>query len=143
MVRASRRWLRLNISSVSGVRSQARTSAACSSPSRRIVSSCVGASSPKRATAASQIAWVLAEMKPGRRLQTNVEFYTALILHSLGLEARAFTPTFAVARVAGWTAHILEQIDEDRLIRPRVVYTGPLDQGWVPAELRGGMAGSA
>jgi citrate synthase len=86
---------------------------------------------------------VLAEKKPGRRLQTNVEFYTALILHSLGLESSCFTPTFAVARVAGWTAHILEQIEEDRLIRPQVVYTGPCNLGWVPAELRGAVAGVA
>ena len=79
---------------------------------------------------------VLEEKKPGRRLQTNVEFYTALILHSLGLEASAFTPTFAVARVVGWTAHVLEQSDEDRLIRPRVIYTGPRNRDWVSAELR-------
>jgi citrate synthase len=71
---------------------------------------------------------VLAELKPGRVLQTNVEFYTALLLHSLGLPSALFTPTFAVARVAGWTAHVLEQIDEDRLIRPRVLYTGSTDR---------------
>jgi citrate synthase len=71
---------------------------------------------------------VLAELKPGRVLQTNVEFYTALLLHSLGLPSPLFTPTFAVARVAGWTAHVLEQIDEDRLIRPRVLYTGGTDR---------------
>ncbi len=71
---------------------------------------------------------VLAERKPGRVLQTNVEFYTALLLHSLGLPSALFTPTFAVARVAGWTAHVLEQIEEDRLIRPRVLYTGGTDR---------------
>jgi len=67
---------------------------------------------------------VLAERKPGRRLETNVEFYTALLLHGLGLPSELFTPTFAVARVAGWTAHVLEQIEEDVLIRPHVVYAG-------------------
>lgn len=79
---------------------------------------------------------VLAELKPERRLQTNVEFYTALLLHSLGMPTALFTPTFAVARVAGWTAHALEQIAEDRLIRPRVAYEGPCDRRWQPVEER-------
>src|SRR5439155_20280288 len=48
---------------------------------------------------------LLEEYKPGRRLQTNVEFYTALLLHGLGLEVPLFTPTFAVSRAAGWIAH--------------------------------------
>jgi citrate synthase len=69
---------------------------------------------------------VLEEMKPGRRLQTNVEFYTALLLHGLGLDTAFFTPTFAVGRVAGWTAHCFEQRAVARLIRPQSVYVGPL-----------------
>ena len=69
---------------------------------------------------------VLHELKPGRRLETNVEFYTALLLHGVGLESELFTPTFAVARVGGWTAHVLEQRAENRLIRPESVYVGPL-----------------
>jgi citrate synthase len=73
---------------------------------------------------------VLAELKPGRILQTNVEFYTALLLDGLGLPISLFTPTFAVARVGGWTAHVLEQIDDDVLIRPRVVYAGARGRGW-------------
>jgi citrate synthase len=52
---------------------------------------------------------LLKEHKPGRRLQTNVEFYTALLLHGLGLDTAFFTPTFAIGRVAGWTAHCFEQ----------------------------------
>ena len=52
---------------------------------------------------------LLEEYKPGRRLQTNVEFYTALLLHGLGLEVPLFTPTFAISRVSGWIAHALEQ----------------------------------
>src|SRR5262249_9604964 len=51
---------------------------------------------------------VLDELKPGRRLQTNMEFYTALVLHGIGLPSDLFTPTFAVSRVGGWTAHVLE-----------------------------------
>ena len=66
----------------------------------------------------------LAELKPGRALQTNVEFYTALLLHGVGLDARWFTPTFAVSRVAGWAAHFDEQQRLGRLLRPRAAYVG-------------------
>lgn len=79
---------------------------------------------------------VLAELKPHRPLATNVEFYTALLLHALELPTTAFTPTFAVARVGGWTAHILEQAREDRLIRPRAAYVGPVERAWVPVNDR-------
>jgi citrate synthase len=72
---------------------------------------------------------VLEEMKPGRRLQTNVEFYTALLLHGLGLDTAFFTPTFAVGRVAGWTAHCFEQRAVGRLIRPQSVYVGSMPAG--------------
>jgi len=67
---------------------------------------------------------LLEEYKPGRRLQTNVEFYTALLLHGLGLEVPLFTPTFAISRVAGWMAHALEQRRTGRIIRPQSVYVG-------------------
>ena len=73
---------------------------------------------------------VLEEHKPGRRLQTNVEFYTALVLHGVGLEVPLFTPTFAISRVAGWIAHCLEQRGENRLIRPQSVYVGPAGRTW-------------
>jgi len=73
---------------------------------------------------------LLEEYKPGRRLQTNVEFYTALLLHGLGLETPLFTPTFAVSRVAGWIAHCLEQKRTGRLIRPQSVYIGPRGLKW-------------
>ena len=71
---------------------------------------------------------LLEEYKPGRRLQTNVEFYTALLLHGLGLDASLFTPTFAVSRVSGWIAHALEQKRANRIIRPQSEYTGPRDR---------------
>jgi citrate synthase len=73
---------------------------------------------------------LLAEYKPGRNLQTNVEFYTALLLHGLGLEVPLFTPTFAVSRVAGWLAHCFEQRKANRIIRPQSVYIGPQPRGW-------------
>src|SRR5437879_11664712 len=69
---------------------------------------------------------LLRERKPERRLDTNVEFYTALLLHGLGLPAELFTPTFAVGRVVGWAAHALEQLRGGRLIRPQSEYTGPM-----------------
>ena len=68
---------------------------------------------------------LLEEYKPGRRLQTNVEFYTALLLHGLGLEVPLFTPTFAIGRVSGWIAHALEQRAANRIIRPQSEYVGP------------------
>ncbi len=79
---------------------------------------------------------LLAEHRPGRNLQTNVEFYTALLLHGLDLPTELFTPTFAVGRVAGWTAHCLEQQAEDRLIRPQSEYVGAEDRCWAPPEGR-------
>jgi citrate synthase len=68
---------------------------------------------------------LLRAYKPGRRLDTNVEFYTALLLHGLGLPTELFTPTFAVGRVVGWSAHCIEQLRDGRLIRPQSKYVGP------------------
>ena len=80
---------------------------------------------------------LLEEYKPGRRIQTNVEFYTALLLHGLGLDVPLFTPTFAISRVSGWIAHAYEQQRANRIIRPQSVYEGPRDRRWVPVEQRG------
>ncbi len=79
---------------------------------------------------------LLKEYKPERNLDTNVEFYTALLLHGLGLPTDLFTPTFAVGRVAGWTAHCFEQRDLDRLIRPQSEYVGADDRTWALLEER-------
>jgi citrate synthase len=79
---------------------------------------------------------LLAEHRPGRNLQTNVEFYTALLLHGLGLPTDLFSPTFAVSRVAGWTAHCLEQLAQNRIIRPQSAYTGARGRRWVTVEER-------
>ena len=79
---------------------------------------------------------LLAEHRPGRNLQTNVEFYTALLLHGLRLPTELFTPTFAMGRAAGWTAHCFEQRELDRLIRPQSEYVGDRDRVWVPLEER-------
>jgi citrate synthase len=79
---------------------------------------------------------LLAEHKPGRRLDTNVEFYTALLLHGLGLPTELFTPTFAVGRMLGWTAHCLEQLKDGRLIRPQSTYVGPVGLRFVSIDQR-------
>jgi len=68
---------------------------------------------------------VLEEVKPGRNLRTNVEFYTALVLQALGLKPRSFVAMFACGRVAGWCAHVIEQHAADHLIRPQSEYVGP------------------
>jgi citrate synthase len=68
---------------------------------------------------------VLEEVKPGRNLRTNVEFYTALVLQAIGLEPAMFAAVFACGRCAGWCAHVIEQHAEDHLIRPQSEYVGP------------------
>ncbi len=68
---------------------------------------------------------VLAELKPGRKLYTNVEFYAGIVMDRCGLPREMFTPTFASSRVIGWCAHILEQAADNRLIRPSAQYVGP------------------
>lgn len=68
---------------------------------------------------------VLDEVKPGRNLRTNVEFYTALVLQSIGLKPETFVAMFACGRCAGWCAHVIEQHAEDHLIRPMSEYVGP------------------
>ncbi|HET9647680.1 MAG TPA: citrate/2-methylcitrate synthase [Microlunatus sp.] len=67
----------------------------------------------------------LEEVKPGRALRTNVEFYAALVMEACGIPPEMFTATFAVARVLGWTAHALEQARTGKIIRPASRYVGP------------------
>lgn len=67
----------------------------------------------------------LEELKPGRALRTNVEFYAALVMEAAGVPPEMFTATFAVARVLGWTAHALEQSQAGKIIRPAARYVGP------------------
>ena len=68
---------------------------------------------------------VLAELKPGRQLYTNVEFYAGVVMHSCGIPREMFTPTFAAARTIGWCTHVMEQAAHNRLIRPAARYVGP------------------
>lgn len=79
---------------------------------------------------------MLQERKPDNKLYTNVEFYSAAVLSAVGLPGDMFTPTFAVSRSVGWTAHVLEQAENNRLIRPASEFVGPIDKTFVPIDVR-------
>jgi citrate synthase len=64
-------------------------------------------------------------VKAERKLNANVDFYSASTYHVLGIDEDLFTPVFAVSRISGWAAHVIEQLDDNRLIRPRAEYLGP------------------
>ncbi|MFN7151735.1 MAG: citrate synthase [Microthrixaceae bacterium] len=73
----------------------------------------------------SAVVRTLAELKPGRELYTNVEFYAGVVMEACGVPRELFTPTFAASRTIGWSAHIEEQAADNRLIRPSARYVGP------------------
>ena len=76
-------------------------------------------------------------MKSEKKLNANVDFYSASTYHTLGIDVDLFTPIFAVSRISGWTAHVMEQLSDNRLIRPRADYVGPAyPQHWVPIDRR-------
>jgi len=79
-----------------------------------------------------QVEAILAELKPGRELHTNVEFYAGVVMELCGLPREMFTPTFAAARVVGWSANILEQAQDPKIIRPAARYVGPVPLVAVP-----------
>jgi citrate synthase len=76
---------------------------------------------------------LLAELKPGRELHVNVEFYAGVVMELCGLPREMFTPTFAAARVVGWSANVLEQAADSKIIRPSARYVGPHPPVPVPA----------
>jgi len=80
---------------------------------------------------------LLAELKPGRELHTNVEFYAAIVMEACGIPRSMFTPTFAAARVVGWTAHILEQAADGKIVRPSSRYVGPQAPQPLPERVQG------
>jgi citrate synthase len=76
-------------------------------------------------------------VKAEKKLNANVDFYSASTYHTLGIDVDLFTPVFAVSRISGWAAHVIEQLDDNRLIRPRADYIGPAyPQRYVPMEQR-------
>lgn len=80
---------------------------------------------------------VVAEMdKKGKKIRANVDFYSASTYYMLGIPVDLYTPIFAVSRISGWTAHVLEQLGNNKLIRPRSDYQGGWDLKYVPIEER-------
>ena len=77
-----------------------------------------------------------ARINAAKGLIPNVDFYSAPLFYSLGIPVDLFTPGIAAGRVAGWTANIIEQHDDNRLIRPRGAYTGPGRRPWTPLAQR-------
>lgn len=75
-------------------------------------------------------------MNEQRHINANVDFYSASVYHYLGLPMDLFTPIFACGRIGGWTAHVLEQYEHNRLIRPRADYTGPRGVPYIPIDQR-------
>jgi citrate synthase len=75
-------------------------------------------------------------MAEEKKLLPNVDFFSASMYYSLGIPIDLFTPVFTVSRMSGWLAHILEQLGDNRLIRPRAEYVGPVDQHYVPIDQR-------
>ena len=73
----------------------------------------------------------------GKKIYPNVDFYSASVYYTMKIPMELFTPIFAMSRMIGWTAHILEQWDNNRLIRPRAEYTGPMSLEYIPIDKRG------
>jgi citrate synthase len=88
---------------------------------------------PKWIQMSERIAQLMLEKKG---LNANVDFYSATVYHSLGIPTDLFTPIFAIARTSGWTAHVLEQLADNRLIRPQSLYTGPVGLKMAPIDRR-------
>jgi citrate synthase len=88
---------------------------------------------PKWIQMSDRIAELMLQKK---NLHANVDFYSATVYYSLGIPTDLFTPIFAISRTAGWTAHVLEQLADNRLIRPQSQYTGPVGLKVVPIEKR-------
>src|SRR5438309_1625481 len=75
-------------------------------------------------------------VKADKGLYANVDFYSASTYHNLGIPTDLFTPVFAISRMSGWTAHVLEQYGNNRLIRPRAEYVGPRHVPYTPLDER-------
>ncbi|MBM3876849.1 MAG: citrate synthase [Verrucomicrobia bacterium] len=88
---------------------------------------------PKWIQMSERIAELMLQRK---NLHANVDFYSATVYYSLGVPTDLFTPIFAISRTSGWTAHVLEQLADNRLIRPQSVYTGPVGLKVVPKDQR-------
>ncbi|HHL71488.1 MAG TPA: citrate synthase [Bacteroidetes bacterium] len=79
---------------------------------------------------------IMAREVGAKGIYPNVDFFSASVYHYLGIDTSLFTPIFAVSRVSGWTAHVLEQLHNNRLLRPRAVYLGEFDRSYIPMSER-------
>jgi len=75
---------------------------------------------------------LVAELRGDKEIYPNVDFYSASLLYNIGIPSDMMTSLFAVSRMAGWTAHVIEQLSDNRLVRPQSEYTGPIDLPYVP-----------
>jgi citrate synthase len=80
---------------------------------------------------------MIRELGEAKGVFPNIDFYSGIVYQLLGIPMDLFTPIFAMARVVGWTAHVMEYLEDNRLVRPRAHYIGPLDRAYIPMELRG------
>ena len=102
---------------------------------RRIAEGLGGDLVDRAAAIEQRIEEVLAEVKPGRELRANVEYWAGVVMELCGLPREAFTPTFTVSRVIGWCAHVMEQAADGKIIRPSARYVGPPPPQPVPPQL--------
>jgi citrate synthase len=93
-------------------------------------------SRPKSYEIAVELERVAAGIYGPKGIYPNVDFYSGIVYHALGIPTDLFTPIFAISRVAGWLAHWLEQLVNNRIYRPEQVYVGKSDQAYVPLEKR-------
>jgi len=80
---------------------------------------------------------VMEEAVAAKGIYPNVDFYSATTYHCIGLQLDLFTPLFAISRLGGWSGHVIEQLADNRLYRPKADYVGPHDQPYVPVAERG------
>ncbi len=99
---------------------------------RRVAQSLGGPRADLAVRVEQHIVDALAELKPGRELYTNVEYYAGVVMEQCGVPREMFTPTFAAARIVGWCANILEQAEDSKIIRPSARYVGPAPAQPVP-----------
>jgi len=81
---------------------------------------------------------VVSTLGKEKKIFPNVDFFSGIVYRGMEIDAEFFTPIFAVARVAGWTARILEYLKRNRIFRPRSIYVGPFDQKYIPIDQREG-----
>jgi citrate synthase len=79
----------------------------------------------------------MAELVGGKGVYPNVDFYSGIVYQKMGLATDLFTPVFAIARVAGWLAHWLEQLEDNRIFRPNQIWTGSADRAFAAIDERG------